>query len=174
MQAARDVDRQDICLDDIRAFTPRQTGPQGRPWRYGVEFYAESKCGTYATGHRPVGSYPLDSVARAASWTAYGYVIARLFVLDPHAVIGWYDGVGDFITQIKASHRKDDKGFLALVEGTGYFDDGGTWQPWPPRACGSHHAGECVEEYPYNLTPSEVSTMREYNPADCTWEGEGK
>lgn len=35
----------------------------------------------------------------AASWTAYGYLIARLFLVDPAAIIGSYKGVADFVKQ---------------------------------------------------------------------------
>jgi hypothetical protein len=114
---ARQVDGQDIWPVDIRTFRPRSYGR-----RNGIEFYAESLHGKMATGHRPIGSYPLSlelgsDVPRAASWSAYGYVIARLFAMDPDARIGGYDGVAGFAKAVRSYvPRGQHTRFLELVE----------------------------------------------------------
>lgn len=108
--AARLKDDQDISVVDMRSFRPR--GPEHN----GVEFYAESCNGARATGHHPIGSFRGCDLPRAASWTAYGYVIARLFALDPAARIGQYDGRADFIRQVTARvPRGESSAFLALA-----------------------------------------------------------
>jgi len=107
---ARRIDQQDIYVVDVRLFRPR--GPELN----GVEFYAESNCGTRATGHRAIGSYPLSDVPRAASWTAYGYVIARLFALDPSARVGFYKSRADFIATVtRRVPRGESNAFLSLA-----------------------------------------------------------
>jgi hypothetical protein len=91
---ARRMDGQDIRHQDVRAFVPRG-------YRNGVEFYAYSVTGKRASAHRPQGGqfYGPDA-ARAATWDAWGYVIARLFDRDPEARIGYYDGRNDFIVKV--------------------------------------------------------------------------
>lgn len=106
---ARQLDGADIYPDDISTFQPRT------PYRHGVKFYATSLHGRQITGHRPIGSYPLDGEARAASWDAYGYVIARLYRIDPDARIGHYKGIADFISTCEAASRREPKDFLNLV-----------------------------------------------------------
>ena len=117
----------DIRPDGVRQFRARQVTTYGldnndRPVRRtfrksnGVQFYAYSMGGKRATGHRAIGSYPLDGERRAASWDAYGYVIASLFRMDPDAVIGNYAGRDDFIRQVEEASRKEPKDFLSLVE----------------------------------------------------------
>jgi hypothetical protein len=100
----------DIWPEDVRTFRPRRAG-----FRNGLHFYAYSHCGNRPTGHRMIGSYPLDDVARAASWDAYGYVIARLFMIDRQAHIGQYCGVADFRRQVRQSRRREPKDFLCLL-----------------------------------------------------------
>lgn len=108
-QKARTIDRQDIYEVDVRNFRPRRE-------HNGVEFYAESLNGKRATGHRAIGSYPLCDVPRAASWTAYGYVIARLYALDPDARIGQYHDRADFISSVtRYVPRGESSAFLALA-----------------------------------------------------------
>jgi len=112
---ARSVNGADIYPVDVRTFRPRRDG-----FTSGIQFYAESYSGNRATGHREIGSYPLDDVPRAASWDAYGYVIARLFLVDPDAVIGQYSGVEDFKRQVRqyAPYRRprSDAPFLSLLD----------------------------------------------------------
>jgi hypothetical protein len=108
---ARRLDGADIHITDLRTFRPRAG------WRTGWEFFAGSVSGTRASGHRAIGSYPLDEVPRAASWDAYGYVIARLYQVDPAARIGPYGSRGDFIGRVLdlAASRRSEAPFLALV-----------------------------------------------------------
>jgi len=107
---ARGIDQQDIGLTDMRAFSPR--GPE----RNGVEFYAESSNGRRAAAHRAIGSCSLGDAHRAASWTAYGYVIARLYAWDPDARIGKYRNRADFIAQVTYRvPRGESDAFLALA-----------------------------------------------------------
>jgi hypothetical protein len=82
-ESARDHD-QDIFVTDVK-----DVGSRSR--KQGVSFYAASLNGRYASAH--------DQSERAASWDAYGYLIAELFVLDPIAKIGIYDGINDFFTR---------------------------------------------------------------------------
>jgi hypothetical protein len=58
-------------------------------------------------------------VPRAASWTAYGYVISCLFAHDPDARIGPYRGRADFIAKVTtyAWLRGESSAFLALAGG---------------------------------------------------------
>lgn len=112
--SARLTDGQDIHLDGIRSFRPRKGG-------FGTEFWAQSLNGKVASGHRPIGSYPLSlengsDVARAASWSAYGYVIARLYLVDPDAKIGIYDNAQDFAEKVRSyTPRGQHTGFLDLL-----------------------------------------------------------
>ena len=107
---ARGIDQQDIHVVDMRTFSPR--GAE----RNGVEFYAGSSNGRRATGHRAIGSYPLSDVPRAASWTAYGYVIARLFALDPSARVSFYKSRADFIATVtRRVPRGESNAFLSLA-----------------------------------------------------------
>ena len=46
--------------------------------------------------------YPNDRVGdAAATWDEWGIWIDRLFMLDPEAIIGQYDGVDDFYSQTR-------------------------------------------------------------------------
>lgn len=119
------IDGQDIHIDSMREFraqgvTTRNYGT-GRMIsvkhyrKHGVEFFAKSTDGKRASGHHEIASGPADHYPRAASWDAYGYVIARLFAKDPDAIIGNYAGVVDFIEQVEAANRKEPKDFLKLV-----------------------------------------------------------
>lgn len=113
--AAREITSADIRAVDTRSFTPRGTN---NLWANGIEVYAESRHGNAATGHAPIGPGPRDHLPRAASWTDYGWVIAYLFAEDPDARIGFYDGVADFISQVRASHRGErgeSTDFLTLI-----------------------------------------------------------
>ena len=71
---------QDIYLDDI------SVGPKGA-----IEFYCASEHGKFACNRR-------NSDTRAATWVAWGYVIADLYRRDPDARIGFYRGVNHFRT----------------------------------------------------------------------------
>ena len=111
--AAREITSADIRAVDARSFTPRGTN---NLWANGIEVYAESRHGNAATGHAPIGPGPRDHLPRAASWTGYGWVIAYLFAEDPDARIGFYDGVADFIAQVRASQAEHAR------HGGGYVD----------------------------------------------------
>lgn len=70
---------QDIFLDDITV------GKHGA-----INFYCASQHGKFAVNRHG------KSEARAASWVAYGYVIAELYRRDPEAHIGFYNSVEHF------------------------------------------------------------------------------
>lgn len=102
----------DIYIEDIRTWQPRD-------YSNGVEVFAESTAGKRATGHVPArATGRRDWYPRAASWDDWGYVIAYLFNIDPHARIGFYDSLADFIAKV---HRYPRKGselpFLSIIEG---------------------------------------------------------
>lgn len=111
---ARNLHNQVIWSVDVRSFKPRSQ------YANGVEFFAEGNS-PHATGHRVIGSYPLGSVSRAATWSAYGYVIAALYQKDESAKIGFYKSKQDFILSCMSqwSHRQQYKretiDFLKLV-----------------------------------------------------------
>jgi hypothetical protein len=107
---AQKENHQDIWPEAIRDFRPRGCA-------HGVEFFAYSHTGNQATGHRPVGSYPLDSVNRAPSWSAYGWVIAHLYTMDSQARIAGYKDVEEFISMCisEGKRRRQDTSFLSLV-----------------------------------------------------------
>lgn len=105
---ARDVHGQDIYLDGgIRAFTPRAGG-------YGYEIFAESLHGKRASAHGPIGADPKWQ-PRAASWEAYGYVIAYLYNIDAAARIGWYKSAEDFRSQTSSAYQRNADDFLATL-----------------------------------------------------------
>lgn len=119
---ARQLDSQDIHIEDARQFKARKSIN-----RYGLEFYGYSYTGKQASGHRPVGSYPLDGTPRAASWDAWGWLITRLFKIDPEAWVGQYKGIHDFIRQCEQtlSYRRDATGsFLQLARNVACGIDG--------------------------------------------------
>jgi hypothetical protein len=93
----------DIYIEDIGTWQPRD-------YSNGVEVHGQSISGSKRT-NRGTGS-------RAASWDDWGYVIAYLYDIDPHARIGFYDSLADFIAKV---HRYPRKGselpFLSIVEG---------------------------------------------------------
>lgn len=64
--------------------------------RGAITFYAYSLNGRYATGR--------NDGERAATWDAWGYLIAELYNLDPRATIGPYKNATDFIQKC-ASER---------------------------------------------------------------------
>lgn len=78
----------DIHLDDYRE------GKHGAK-----QFWCGSVNGRYAA-NRHTYSY-----TRAASWAAWGYVIAELFNRDPNAHIGQYRGVDDFIAKVHGTQQ---------------------------------------------------------------------
>jgi hypothetical protein len=104
---ARQLDGADIMIEDLRTWTPRSH-------RNGIEMWLYADHGKFSTG-RNQGPGPRGEAARAASWDAWGHVIARLFAQDPDARVGWYDGVDDFITKVRQANRPEPKGFLDKV-----------------------------------------------------------
>lgn len=113
-QAARDINGADIHIESWREFKPRG-------FAHGVEMWAESLHGTRATGHVPArASGPRDGYPRAASWDDWGFVIARLYLIDPDARIGFYDNAADFEAKVRKHPRKGSAlPFLTiLAEGT--------------------------------------------------------
>jgi hypothetical protein len=125
-----DTVRLGLCCADARIndgqdiYVSEYTATRGRGKLYSVTFYCASHHGKRRT-NRGDGEM-------AASWTAYGYLIARLFLVDPQAVIGSYENVHDFTVQcaalsegraeyIRANPRSGpnpyaDISFLKLVE----------------------------------------------------------
>lgn len=99
---ARKHNNADIWIDDVETFKPRKSSG----FTNGVTFYAYSMNGNNPTAHRPIGSYSLSNVDRAASWSDYGYVIAYLFTADPDAKIGHYVNVEDFMEKVVRYPRK--------------------------------------------------------------------
>lgn len=105
MLTASDVERaaryarskgHDIFIADL------EVSPRGA-----ITFHAESEDGRRATnrGGRNDG-FGYDgfgySRGRAASWTAWGWLIADLFARNPNANgVGWYKNIEDFKAQVK-------------------------------------------------------------------------
>lgn len=111
---ARQNHKADIWEEDVRSFKPRKTSG----FTHAIEFFASSMNGHRATGHRPIGSYPLDGEDRAASWSDYGYVIAYLFKLDSNARIGRYNNLQDFRDMIANYPRKGQStAFMDILDG---------------------------------------------------------
>jgi len=105
----------DIYIEAIRNFNPRN-------YANGVEFWAESANGKRASAHAPVSSGPRDGYPRAASWTDYGYLIAHLFNVDPHARIGFYDNEADFVKKVRAHQpRGGSLAFLDVLDNIGEY-----------------------------------------------------
>jgi hypothetical protein len=138
--SARLVNEADIYAQDLREFHPRDGH------RNGVEVYAYSYSGNRASAHGPIhrGFGSDEDAPRAASWDAYGWVIARLYLIDPDARIGQYRDVADFIRQVsEATYRREPKHFLRLVKHVDYPHEPGRLYDCP--ACeGSCH---CVAGY---------------------------
>jgi len=63
-----------------------------------VQFWCNSAHGRYATGRN-------EDTGRAATWAAWGYVIAELYCLDPNAHIGHYRSRHHFITAVYQAQR---------------------------------------------------------------------
>lgn len=90
---ARYQHNQDIWLDSDRGVTVGKRGA--------ITFYCHSTWGKFASGrHDNPEGY------RAASWTAWGYVIAELFRVDPHAHIGHYASMAHFIDRCLDEHER--------------------------------------------------------------------
>lgn len=109
----------DIYIDgDIRTWKPRKE-------QYGTEVFAASRHGRAATGHVPAReSGPRDDYPRAASWDAWGYVIAYLFNADPHARVGFYDNEADFVEKVRKYRHKDSElPFLDVLDNIKEYDD---------------------------------------------------
>lgn len=66
---------------------------------HGVTFKGYALSGRYAANS---GVHGADS-PRAATWSAWGYLIAELFARDPAAIIGTYDGAADFVAQCESA-----------------------------------------------------------------------
>ena len=117
----------DIWMSDIRTWKPRGHA-------YGTEFWAESHHGTKASAHWPLAdSGNRRNAPRAASWSAYGWLIAILFRDDPDARIGCYDGAAVFVAKVEqeAARRPADPAFLAAL--TAAPEQYGTYIPSPER-----------------------------------------
>lgn len=84
---------QDIFCDEIV-----EQGSQKR--KRGITFYCEALSGPRSRNGRD---------GYAASWDAYGWVIAELFNRDPNAIIGWYESPSHFLLECRtqAERRKE-------------------------------------------------------------------
>lgn len=78
---ARQFDGQDIYITDMREFRPRG-------YARGFQLYAGALAGRNASAHAPD--------VKAATWDAYGYVMARLYKTDPGAKIASYANLAEF------------------------------------------------------------------------------
>jgi hypothetical protein len=109
--AARQYNHADIYIEEITTWKPRhykKETPKRTNYAYGTEIFAQSINGKVATGHVPArASGPRDGYPRAASWDDWGYVIAYLYNLDPHARIGFYDNEADFVEKVRKYRRKE-------------------------------------------------------------------
>jgi hypothetical protein len=114
-RTARSVHQADIYAEDVRWFTPRRAG-----FARGVELFAHSHNGTRASAHASIEEQrgSRDHLNRAASWDAYGYVIAYLYRLDAGAVIGPYRNREDFVRQVRAEapRRRSEAAFLSVLD----------------------------------------------------------
>jgi hypothetical protein len=117
-ETARYIDKQDIWLSDIAQFNPRRA-------RFGINFHAHSLTGKRKKNSGQYGSNSDSGYDRAASWEAYGYVIAHLFKIDPQADIAQYHGEQEFIDQCErlaslsqetGSRTKRDASFLQVFK----------------------------------------------------------
>lgn len=99
---ARAADRQDIHIEDLRTWKPRHHAR-------GIEVHGGSLHGRRAANR--------GSDLRAASWDAWGYVIARLYAIDPAARIGFYDSRQHFRHTVCTYPGKgSDLAFLDVLE----------------------------------------------------------
>lgn len=125
-RAARAAHGADIHVEDITTWKPRhykKETPKRTNYAYGTEVFAESINGKMATGHVPArASGPRDGYPRAASWDDWGYVIAYLYNLDPHARIGFYDNEADFVAKVRKYRRKGSSlPFLDVLTNIGEY-----------------------------------------------------
>lgn len=88
---ARTEHGQDIYVEDL-------SEKKGRKRAHSITLYCGSEHGRYAV-NRPQTAWRGRDRTRAASWTAWGWLLAILFKQDPHAVMGEYDGAADFERQ---------------------------------------------------------------------------
>lgn len=94
---------QDIYVDEIMSNGSRSRASA-------VTFYAASANGSRASNRHGKTS------AKAASWTAYGYLIAELFRRDADAIVGPYNGADDFARQVtRYTPKGESLDFLALI-----------------------------------------------------------
>lgn len=77
---------QDIHIDEIAV------APRG-----GIQFYCVAMHGTRRTNGGRDGY--------AAKWSAWGWLIAELYKIDPDAKIGQYKNVFDFVAQCHSMHE---------------------------------------------------------------------
>jgi hypothetical protein len=65
-----------------------------------------------------------DRDLRAATWDAWGYVIAYLFNKDPFARVGFYDNEADFVEKVRKYKPKDmDALFLSTLDNIGEYTE---------------------------------------------------
>jgi hypothetical protein len=105
---ARRVHGQDIYVDD-------EMNCGSRKRNAAVSFRCFSEHGKRSTNP---GTSRDRTTYKAATWTAWGYVIAELFALDPKAIIGTYDGVEDFAAKCQQaiSYREKYGDTIAFLD----------------------------------------------------------
>lgn len=99
---ARSEHGQDIYITEIHACGSRSRAR-------GLTFYCGSLGGRRAT-NRGDGE-------RAATWTAWGYLIAELFRRDPDAIMTYYKSAADFQDRTQARYvpRGGSNSFLEVL-----------------------------------------------------------
>lgn len=132
---ARSVHDQDIWLCDISSHPARDYG-------CAIKVFAYSHHGRAASAHRPIGSYSLEDVPRAASWDAYGYVMAELYRIDPAARVGFYNSVAHFIDTCRADSKRkgSDVAFLDILTAPEALDARAQALGWADNAEMTHQA----------------------------------
>lgn len=80
----------DIYIISIRSFRPRGGGN-------GIEIYCGGN-GFSRSAH--------DGEHFAATWDAYGNLMAELYMLDPSAKIAWYKTFVDFVEKTAHEHKR--------------------------------------------------------------------
>jgi len=91
---------QDIWIESVETRNSRSRD-------HSITFYAYSLNGKRSRNRRE---------GRAATWTAYGYLIAELFNCDPDAKIAWYDSPGDFRDKCAQFAQGRDISFIGHLD----------------------------------------------------------
>lgn len=85
----------------------------------GITFKGYALAGRYACNSSVYGA----DDPRAATWSAWGYLIAELYRLDPLAIVGQYANVFDFVGQCESMHDARQRYPDARYEGPAFSID---------------------------------------------------